>query len=41
MANETGASAEVVERVYWAMISAFIAEELITHAKLTREPSAS
>jgi isochorismate pyruvate lyase len=41
MANETGASAEVVERVYRAMISAFIAEELITHAKLTREPSAS
>ena len=41
MADETGASAEVVEHVYRAMISAFIAEELTTHAKLANEPSAS
>ncbi|MBO9550443.1 chorismate mutase [Pseudomonas sp.] len=41
MADETGASAEVVEQVYRAMISAFIAEELTTHAKLAQEPSAS
>lgn len=34
MADESGASAEVVEQVYRAMISAFIAEELSTHAKL-------
>ncbi|MCW2270729.1 chorismate mutase [Pseudomonas sp. JUb96] len=41
MADETGASAEVVEQVYRAMISAFIAEELTAHAKLTNQPSAS
>lgn len=41
MANETGASAEVVEQVYRAMISAFITEELATHAKLANEPSVS
>ncbi|MNO35958.1 Salicylate biosynthesis protein PchB [compost metagenome] len=41
MADETGASAEVVEQVYRAMISAFIAEELNTHAKLAVEASAS
>ncbi|AJA15199.1 chorismate mutase [Pseudomonas putida S12] len=41
MADETGASAEVVEQVYRAMISAFIAEELNTHAKLADEASAS
>ncbi|MFG0632131.1 MAG: chorismate mutase [Gammaproteobacteria bacterium] len=41
MADEAGASAEVVEQVYRAMISAFIAEELTTHAKLTNQPSAS
>lgn len=41
MADETGASAEVVEQVYRAMISAFITEELATHAKLAKEPSAS
>jgi len=38
MADETGASAEVVEQVYRAMISAFITEELATHAKLANEP---
>lgn len=41
IANETGASAEVVEQVYRAMISAFITEELATHAKLANEPSVS
>ncbi|MEO9245083.1 chorismate mutase [Pseudomonas inefficax] len=41
MAAETGASAEVVEQVYRAMISAFIAEELTAHARLADEPSAS
>ncbi|HKS13529.1 MAG TPA: chorismate mutase [Pseudomonas sp.] len=41
MADETGAPAEVVEQVYRAMISAFIAEELTTHAKLANEPSPS
>lgn len=41
MADETGASAEVVEQVYRAMISAFITEELATHAKLANEPSVS
>jgi isochorismate pyruvate lyase len=34
MANETGASPEVVEQVYRAMIAAFINEELKTHAAL-------
>lgn len=41
MADETGASAEVVEQVYRAMISAFITQELATHAKLANGPSAS
>ena len=41
LADETGASAEVVEQVYRAMISAFITEELATHAKIANEPSAS
>ena len=41
IANETGASAKVVEQVYRAMISAFITEELATHAKLANEPSVS
>lgn len=41
LADETGASAEVVEQVYQAMISAFITEELATLAKLVNEPSAS
>ncbi|BDM22599.1 MULTISPECIES: chorismate mutase [Pseudomonas] len=36
MAEEVGASAAVVEQVYRAMISAFIAEELNIHAKLTQ-----
>lgn len=40
MADETGASAEVVEQVYRAMISAFITEELATHTKLANERSA-
>ncbi|WP_110970475.1 chorismate mutase [Pseudomonas huaxiensis] len=35
IAEETGASAQVVEQVYRAMIDAFIAEELDTHAALT------
>jgi isochorismate pyruvate lyase len=39
MADETGASAEVVEQVYRAMISAFIAQELDTHAKLVTQGS--
>ncbi|EIK97233.1 chorismate mutase [Pseudomonas sp. M47T1] len=34
MASETGASPEVVEQVYRAMIAAFIDEELKTHAAL-------
>ncbi|KPW28174.1 Chorismate mutase [Pseudomonas amygdali pv. mellea] len=34
MASETGASPEVVEHVYRAMIAAFINEELKTHAAL-------
>ncbi|MBI6739542.1 chorismate mutase [Pseudomonas syringae] len=34
MANETGASPEVVEQVYRAMIAAFIDEELKAHAAL-------
>lgn len=34
MATETGASPEVVEQVYRAMIAAFINEELKTHATL-------
>ncbi|KTB69467.1 MULTISPECIES: chorismate mutase [Pseudomonas] len=34
MASETGASPEVVEQVYRAMIAAFINEELKTHAAL-------
>jgi len=41
MADETGASPEVVEQVYRAMISAFIAEELSTHAQLSAAPCAS
>ncbi|RCL20846.1 chorismate mutase [Pseudomonas sp. AFG_SD02_1510_Pfu_092] len=41
MADQTGASAEVVEQVYRAMISAFIADELATHAKLGNPASAS
>jgi isochorismate pyruvate lyase len=39
LAEEAGASAAVVEQVYRAMISAFIAEELNAHAKLTQEAS--
>ena len=35
IAGETGASPEVVERVYRAMIAAFIDEELQVHAELT------
>ncbi|MGH8382240.1 chorismate mutase [Pseudomonas sp.] len=38
VANETGASPEVVERVYRAMIDAFIDEELKTHATLHNAP---
>ncbi|MBZ9666210.1 chorismate mutase [Pseudomonas sp. LMG 31766] len=34
LADERGASAEVVEQVYRAMIAAFIDEELRTHAAL-------
>ncbi|GLO15019.1 hypothetical protein PPUJ20028_36020 [Pseudomonas putida] len=34
IAEETGASPEVVERVYRAMIAAFIDEELSVHASL-------
>lgn len=41
MASETGASPAVVEQVYRAMIVAFIAEELDTHAKLAAETSGS
>ena len=39
IASETGASPEVVEQVYRAMIAAFIAEELSTHAQLTNTPA--
>ena len=35
IAGECGASPEVVERVYRAMIAAFIEEELKTHSDLT------
>ena len=35
LADATGASPEVVEKVYRAMIAAFIEEELRTHAALT------
>lgn len=41
MAEETGASPEVVEQVYRAMIAAFIAEELATHERLANAPSGS
>jgi isochorismate pyruvate lyase len=41
MADETGASAEVVEQVYRAMISAFITQELAIHAQPANRPSAS
>lgn len=34
VADECGASAEVVEKVYRAMIAAFIEEELATHAAM-------
>lgn len=37
LANEAGASADVVERVYRAMIAAFIDEELKTHSALTAQ----
>lgn len=37
IASDTGASPEVVERVYRAMIAAFIDEELRLHAALDRE----
>lgn len=37
IASETGASPEVVERVYRAMIAAFIDEELKLHAALIDE----
>ncbi|WP_295470554.1 chorismate mutase [uncultured Pseudomonas sp.] len=35
LAEQTGAAPDVVEDVYRAMIAAFIAEELKTHAALT------
>ncbi|CAM3869621.1 Chorismate mutase [Pseudomonas reidholzensis] len=35
LANDAGASADVVEQVYRAMIAAFIEQELHTHAKLS------
>lgn len=38
MADDCGASPEVVEQVYRAMISAFIDEELKTHAALNHQP---
>ncbi|MFV7463887.1 MULTISPECIES: hypothetical protein [Pseudomonas] len=41
MADETGASAEVVEQVYRAMISVFITQELAIHAQLANGPSTS
>lgn len=37
IATDVGASPEVVERVYRAMISAFIDQELCVHAALTKE----
>ncbi|MEB0204638.1 chorismate mutase [Pseudomonas sp. CCC3.1] len=37
IASDAGASPEVVERVYRAMISAFIDEELSVHAALAKE----
>lgn len=37
IAEDTGASGDVVEKVYRAMIDAFIAEELKAHAALLRE----
>ena len=37
IASDAGASSEVVERVYRAMISAFIDEELSVHAALAKE----
>ena len=37
IADETGASGDVVEKVYRAMIDAFIAEELKAHAALVRD----
>ncbi|QHA82399.1 chorismate mutase [Pseudomonas mediterranea] len=37
LANEVGASPDVVERVYRAMIAAFIDEELKTHSVLTAQ----
>jgi len=37
LASETGASPDVVERVYRAMIAAFIDEELKTHSALTAQ----
>ncbi|WP_134676211.1 chorismate mutase [Ectopseudomonas khazarica] len=40
LASERGASAEVVEQVYRAMIAAFIDEELRTHAALGAEGGA-
>lgn len=40
LASERGASAEVVEQVYRAMIAAFIDEELHTHAALGAEAGA-
>lgn len=41
MADEAGTSAAVVDQVYRAMIAAFIAEELDTHANLVNEGSGS
>ena len=41
MAQETGASPVVVEQVYRAMISAFIADELATYAQLANQASAT
>lgn len=38
LANEAGASPDVVERVYRAMIAAFIDEELKAHSALTAQP---
>lgn len=39
MANDSGASPDVVERVYRAMISAFIDEELKAHSALKAQSS--
>lgn len=39
IASETGASPELVERVYRAMIAAFIDEELKVHAELNMDRS--